>query len=363
MTNPRQRPAADAGRICPKILLLLLLLATALSAGGCWLWEPLPSPQQTPAPTPTPPTVQEAGVSSPSITGRLLYAAAGHIWLRTGTTARRLTEETTGTQPAWSPDGRQIAFVVRGEYYSDIWVMAADGGDAHAITNFRSAAGEYSFEAVHGSYWAAQPQWIPPGGLWISFISHGSPDFKSSVLSIWIMHPDGAERRRYLGLSQNIESPVWSPDGEWLAFTLFMSGRPPQLRTMDPDGNIRALGPDSEGIARYDPAWSPDGLWIAYAAREGEQGPTDLWLMPSPLNTLYDSEWTPIRLTTMGQARNPAWSPDGRQIAFIAAEKQSFDLWLLNLDLGGDWPQSTGKAERLTDGGNVDATSRPSWGH
>src|SRR5512136_2464177 len=93
-----------------RLLLIVLLLGLSLASGGCSLWEAPPSPDQTPAPTATPPQEQEAGPSSPAIDGRLLYASAGHIWLRTGTTGHRLTEATTGTQPAWSPDGTQIAF-------------------------------------------------------------------------------------------------------------------------------------------------------------------------------------------------------------------------------------------------------------
>jgi TolB protein len=360
MTNPRQRPRSGAGRAGLTALLLLLLAGTSLTAGGCWLWE-TPLPQQTPSATATPPQVQEAGGSSPAIAGRLLYSAAGHIWMRSGTKAVRLTEDTTGTQPAWSPDGEQIAFVVRGEYYSDIWVMQANGSGAHPITKGQADEPLRSLESVHASSWSAQPQWIPPGGLSISFLSHTPTEFKSNVLSVWIMRSDGSEEERILGLSQNIESAVWSPDGAWLAFTVFPYGRPSQLRTMDPDGNVHELGEESNDLARYDPTWSPDGRWIAYAAREGDQGATDLWLIPSPLTALYDGEWAPLRLTSQGRARSPAWAPDGRQIAFVAAEGETFDIWLLNLDLGGDWPQPTGTPERLTANADVDATSRPSW--
>jgi TolB protein len=305
----------------------------------------------------------EAGPSSPAISGRLLYASAGHVWLRTGTTGRRLTEATAGTQPAWSPDGTQIAFVVQGEYYSDIWVMGADGSNPHSITENRSTAPEYSKQSVEQSYWAAQPQWIPPEGVWISYVSHSTPyDHLSSLLQVWMMHADdGGEKQPWLQLSENIENPVWSPDGQMLAFTLYLRDSGAQLRYMDAERNVHQLGEDVNGIQRYDPTWSPDGLWIAYAARDDAKGTTDLWLIPAPLNPLFEGEWTPVQLTRMGAAREPAWSPDSTQLAFVAADNGAFDLWLLKLDTSGQIPQPSGSPERLTTGGDVDATARPSW--
>jgi TolB protein len=358
--------AAHRGRWAPwlRLTIFALLVVVAAATGGCWLWEEPPSPDETPLPTATPPEQKEAGPSSPPITGRLLYASAGHIWLRTGTTAHRLTEETTGTQPAWSLDGTQVAFVVRGEYYSDIWVMDADGGGLHPITENRSAAPDHSLDAVAQSYWAAQPQWVPPEGARISYVSHYAPgSLVTSVLQVWIMHADdGGEKQRHLGFtSQNVESPVWSPDGQWLAFTLYTFSDGAQLRYMDADGNVHYLGEDIRGIQRYDPAWSPDGLWIAYAAREEASQTTDLWLMPSPLNPLFEGEWVPARLTQMGAARGPAWSPDGGQVVFVVAEKGAFDLWLLTLNASGPTPTAQGQPERLTNTGDVDGNARPSW--
>jgi TolB protein len=340
-----------------RALLLGLLTALVLATGACWPWEDSSAPPPE-VPTPTPPKVEEAGQSSPSIEGRLLYARDGSIWLRTGTTARRLTEGILATQPAWSPDGTYIAFVVEGEGYSDLWVMAADGSNPHPITNSRPETTPGTSAFVYSALWAFQPQWMPPDGTWLSYISHFPPQARTSTMSIWIVRPDGSERQRYLPM-QAVESPTWSPDGHMLAFTHFIEDGA-QLRYYDVDTDaVLRLGEDVAGVERYDPAWSPDGLWIAYAARQA--GRTDLWAMPSPQNPLYEGEWSPVRLTDLGAARGPAWSPAGKQIAFIAAKGDSFDLWLLDLKIEpGQAPQPAG-VEQLTTNANVDATARPSW--
>jgi len=340
----------------PKSIFLALLLF--LSA--CVPWEAGRPAPGTPAPTPTPPQVEEAGKHSPSIAGRLLYARGGNIWLRKGTTAERLTDLGTATQPAWSPDGKQIAFTVRGESYSDIWVMDADGKNARAITRNRSPAKEGTLEYVLSSYWAFQPQWVLPDGTWLVYISHPAPRSSVSEMAIYAIRPDGSDEHRVLMLDGNIESPSWSPDGSLLAFAYMPYATGPQLRYYDPEsGRVRALGPDREGIERYDPAWSPDGQWIAYAARQN--GTTDLWLMPSPLNPLYAGDWSPVRLTSQGRARAPAWAPSGEQIAFVAEEEGCFDLWLLDLEVIPGQPPQPKQVEKLTSGAQVDATARPSW--
>jgi len=341
------------------ILAIGLLVTITLAAGGCWPWEDRSLPQ-TPAPTASPPKVEDAGHSSPSVQGRLLYARAGNIWLRSGTSAERLTEGIWATQPCWSPDGRQITFVVKEEGYSDIWIMAADASNQYAVTANSAQANPGTFSFAHHSYWAFQPQWIPPSGEWIGYVSHIQPIRLTTPMSIWLIRPDGTGEYQHLYWGDaHIESPVWSPDGESLAFTLHTVSNGAQLRYLDVNGNRLPLGEDVAGIERYDPAWSPDGDWIAYAARQG--GRTDLWLMPSPQNPLYEAEWSPLRLTQRGTARGPAWSPTGRQIAFVAEENDSFDLWLLNLDLTTGAYPGPAREEKLTNGANVDATARPSW--
>jgi dipeptidyl aminopeptidase/acylaminoacyl peptidase len=115
-----------------------------------------------------------------------------------------------------------------------------------------------------------------------------------------------------------IWSPVWSPDDKQIAFSGTHGGIT-DLYTVDVDGkNLRQLTNDLYGDMQ--PAWSPDGKQLAFATDRGPQ--TDL-------SVLKFSKW---RIAVMdlqssaievlpgqdGLNLNPAWSPDGRQLAFVS---------------------------------------------
>jgi Tol biopolymer transport system component len=109
------------------------------------------------------------------------------------------------------------------------------------------------------------------------------------------------------GDAQNAVS--WSPDGTQIAYA--SSG---DLYVMDADGsNVRQVTTDPNGD--YYPAWSPDGSTIAYwnGSNTGQDGgPTD-----AELYTIPATGGTPTRLTDNEIPDiEPAWSPDGRQIAY-----------------------------------------------
>jgi Tol biopolymer transport system component len=112
-------------------------------------------------------------------------------------------------QPAWSPDGARLAWIVKGG-------VAADGSSAWTGIGLfdltaRTAQVLHSHES-QGVGWPAAPVWSPDG-KWLAF-GDGSP---SDSAGLWIARADGKEEF-HLGLGGN---PVWSPDGKWLAFSGF----------------------------------------------------------------------------------------------------------------------------------------------
>ena len=105
----------------------------------------------------------------------------------------------------------------------------------------------------------------------------------------------------------------------------------------------------------YDPAFSPDGRWLAFAARAGAG--TDIFVMPA-------AGGTAARLTTLGSARAPAFAPDGRSLAFLAlaAGATSFDLWVAGLQLDAAGALTAGQPRQITRDMHLDADSGVAWG-
>jgi len=119
----------------------------------------------------------------------------------TGESTRRLT--TFGDNPAWSPDGREIVFATEGESdpharekTSELWVVPASGGEPRKI---------FDGDAV-------QPSWSP-GGHRIAFwrIAQGIRD-------VWTVAADGSDLQRVTDASSVDWNPVWSRDGAQLYF-------------------------------------------------------------------------------------------------------------------------------------------------
>lgn len=190
--------------------------------------------------------------------------------------------------PAWSPDGRFIAYTSFAENQADVYILDTQTGVSRPFLN-RPGVDQ-------------APDWSPDG-QWIALSS--SMDGNAEI---YIRRVDGSEMRR-LTYSWAIEtSPSWSPTGHQIAFTSDRLGRP-QVFLVDIDGtNERRL--TTEGDYNDSPAWSARGDLIAYVRREAEgfqiyvtnpQGEKNVKLTSGP-----------------GDNMDPSWSPDGLKIAFTS---------------------------------------------
>jgi hypothetical protein len=203
-------------------------------------------------------------------------------------------------EPAFSPDGREIAMTVG----SGIAVMSATGGTARAV-----ATGP-------GNDW--HPVWSPDGKS-LAFLSDrsGSPQ-------VWMVRAADGTPRRLTTDSSGKSNPAWSPDGSLVAFTTIAGRYGKRVRAVSvADGTVRDL---IESDADY-AAWSPDGSRLVFA-RRSEAHNYDLWVMPAKGGAavqLTDAE---------GMEFQPTWSPDGQQIAYtsyryVPGEQGATDLFLV----------------------------------
>jgi dipeptidyl aminopeptidase/acylaminoacyl peptidase len=193
--------------------------------------------------------------------------------------------------PAWSPDGKWIAFVP-GPPRKGLWMMRADGSKLHRITIGRGNPGG--------------PSWSPNGKR-IVFADQQSPG--SDYRDIYVVRTDGSGLKRLTRASINEAGAAWGPYGE------IVYGRGRDLWRMKPDGSGKRLL--AHGV--YAPvSWSPGGSRLAFTRRG------DPWTMKR--------DGTDAKLVAVmeGDESDVAWSPDSRWLVTGVADRG--DLMLVRTD-------------------------------
>jgi Tol biopolymer transport system component len=164
-----------------------------------------------------------------------------------------LTKGAGGTDPAWSPDGTQIAFSSFREDSDEIYTMDSHGNNVQRLTDTR---------------WAeAEPAWSPDGkqiayaahllqvDVYCGFIPTGRPpeDITKEMTSIYVMNANGTDQTE-LEMTRGGNEPAWSPDSAWLTFVLSNKSGD-QIYVTDASGtSLTQLTLDS--TQKSSPSWS-----------------------------------------------------------------------------------------------------------
>jgi len=192
----------------------------------------------------------------------------------------QLTSDGTDGEPAWKPDGSQIAFTRRVGDRSRLYLMNADGSGPAAIPI-----------SVQG--W--NPAWSPDGGR-LAFSCVVDQD----NVDVCLVNPDGSGLLRLTTGPAEDAAPAWSPDGGRIVFTRRVTTNR-QLAVMNPDGSgVTGVGQVFDAL---DPAWSPDGSRIAFALAQCG------YPCQSAGVFLIAPDGTGLSQLTVGADYAPAWRP------------------------------------------------------
>jgi TolB protein len=207
--------------------------------------------------------------------------------------------------PMWSPDGRTIAFSSWRSGYQDIYLLFPYGGSpiqnptkgTHDRQNFL-------------------PAWSPDGTR-IAFTST-----RDGNAEVYIMNRDGSGLRRLTNHPSDDLTPTWSPTGNQIAFVSDRTGRP-QIYVINVDGTgLQRITQESHADR---PTWSPAPLnEIAYSSRSGAGN----------IIKIFDFATRSTRPLTdpVGNNESPAFSPNGRHVAFVSSRAGREQIFTIHRD-------------------------------
>ncbi|MCL4524727.1 MAG: S9 family peptidase, partial [Acidobacteria bacterium] len=255
--------------------------------------------------------------------------------------------------PQISPDGKWVAYVVTttilktDKYERQIWVVSTAGGEAIPMTT----------KGVNSS----RPRWSPDG-KYLAFLSaRGSGEKDGPKTQVWTLNRSGGEAQQLTETIQGVSSFDWSPKGDRLVLVL-SDPSPEQLEAAEAkEKSIEKIKPATpkpwvidrlqfkRDYAGYldrlrshlyvfelagkkltqvtsgdyddgDPAWSPDGRFLAFTSNRSEDPDhnfnSDIWVVAADNP---DKGMTLTRLTkNAGSDDSPAWSPDGKWVTYVS---------------------------------------------
>jgi dipeptidyl aminopeptidase/acylaminoacyl peptidase len=311
----------------------------------------------------------------------------GNLWLAKwdGTENRALTFGNKGqSHPRWSPDGKRIAFLSGRENENEVdqlWILSGSGGEAEKFTDLKGSVDDFSWSpdskrivlVVHDpdprepKRKEKEKKTVPPIVIDRFFFKHDIDGYLTDRYS-HLQVIDLATRKIDILTSGKHDDllPAWSPDGKEIAFVTKRGDDADRTENWDvwvigvePGAKERQLttSPDADPHPDWKsaPAWSPDGKWIAYIHGS------------DPKKTMYAVRTLAIipasgggaKVLTQNIDRNviqPHWSPDGKSI-FVVLEDDCAEN-LVRVPIAGGGPVNVTNGRRKVTAYDVSKNGR-----
>jgi serine/threonine-protein kinase len=246
-----------------------------------------------------------------SDTGNLVYLAGGGTsqtvsiyWMdREGKFQSLRETPATYLNPAFSPDGKRLAIDITDRTRRDIWVYEWE----------RDTLTRLTFAGVTNS----DPVWSPDGER----IVYSSREKTGGVPNLWWIRADGAGNPQRLAESTSVQyARSWRSDGKVLAFMQQNPDSTSDILTLSIEGDEKSGWKPGEPkpflnspFSEINPAFSPDGRWLAYSSNES--GTNELYVRPFPGP---GGKW---QISTGGGVY-AKWSRNGKEMFYRTADSK-----------------------------------------
>jgi TolB protein len=191
--------------------------------------------------------------------------------------------------PAWSPDGKQLAYVSFEKQKAVVYAQDVASGARREIANFKGSN--------------SAPAWSPDGQTLAVTLS------RDNGSQLYLMDRNGGNVRRLTNSNAIDTEPVFAPDGRGIYFVSDRGGGPQIYRTSVTGGNVERI--TFNGNYNISPSVSPDGRTLAYISRQG--GAFRLYTMD-----LSGASAQPVALSDTSDDESPSFAPNGRLIIYAS---------------------------------------------